>query len=138
MLTGLLMSSGFMIFLKVEIKPSWLSFLEDGGLGSWSSTNNPDGNEIFACPPAGYSGTYGLQIDIDDTDDVYVRDDTPSAATRHHVRFAFNPDSVVMGSTESFRVLLFGNSETPYSPLIVNLYKGTGYELNLSAVKDDS
>ncbi len=70
---------------------------ESGALSAWTSNAN-DGGDLSVSAAAALAGANGLQAVIDDTNSMYLTDDTPNAEPRYRARFYFDPNSVSMSS----------------------------------------
>jgi hypothetical protein len=66
---------------------------ESGNLSTWSSSASDNG-DLIASSTAALFGNYGMQAIIDDTNPIYVTDDTPASEPRYKVRFYFDPNSI--------------------------------------------
>jgi hypothetical protein len=64
---------------------------ESGDLTRWSSAVT-DGTDLRAAGAAAQAGTaHGMAATVNDTNPIYVQDDTPSAEGRYRARFYFDP-----------------------------------------------
>jgi hypothetical protein len=81
---------------------------ESGGLTRWSSAVT-DGLDLFVGGPAGMAGTSaGLQAFVNDTNSLYVQDNTPNSENRYRARFYFDPNGFDPGEAQShFRTRIF-------------------------------
>jgi hypothetical protein len=50
-------------------------------------------------------GSFGMQVVIDDTNPVYVVDETPNNESRYRARFYFDPNSLAIGNNDAFFLL---------------------------------
>lgn len=73
---------------------------ESGNLSAWTSNSN-DAGDLSASASAALVGSHGLQTVIDDTNTIYVTDDTPNAEPRYRARFYFDPNSMTMSSGDA-------------------------------------
>ena len=73
---------------------------ESGNLSAWTSNTN-DAGDLSASAAAALVGSQGLQAVIDDTNTIYVTDDTPNAEPRYRTRFYFDPNSITMASGDA-------------------------------------
>lgn len=78
---------------------------ESGTLGGWTANVN-DGGDLSAASNAAMVGSYGMQAVIDDNNAIYVTDDSPNAEKRYRARFYFDPNSLVMGSSDKHRIFV--------------------------------
>lgn len=68
---------------------------------TWDAYTDPDGDEITAVAAAAYTGTYGLNIDIDDTDNIYVQDNL-TAVTNYFARVYIDPNGMQFSLQPTF------------------------------------
>jgi hypothetical protein len=81
---------------------------ESGGLSRWSSASTDGGNLGVSGAAAMAFTTAGLQAFVNDTNSLFVQDDTPSAEGRYRVRFYFDPNGYDPGEAQShFRTRIF-------------------------------
>ena len=82
--------------------------VESGDLTRWSSSVT-DGTDLRATVPAAMAGTaFGLQAQVNDTNSLYVVDDTPVLERRYRGRFYFDPNGFDPGEAMShFRIRIF-------------------------------
>ncbi len=72
---------------------------ESGDMSAWSSAAT-DGMDLIVSAGAALDGTnQGLQARVNDTNSLFVRDDTPAAETRYRARFYLDPDGFDPGET---------------------------------------
>jgi len=75
--------------------------LEAGSVSRWSSAVI-DGNDLSVSASAALASTaFGLRALVDDTNSLYVQDDTPDAESRYRARFYFDPNGFDPGETQS-------------------------------------
>ena len=80
---------------------------ESGGVGRWSSSQNP-GGRLTVSAAAALDGTFGLAASVTDTSSLYVQDNTPAAEARYRARFLFDPNGFLAGpGTAAATVRLF-------------------------------
>jgi hypothetical protein len=81
---------------------------ESGGLTRWSSATT-DGGNLSVAGAAAMAGTDdGLQAVVNDTNSLFVQDNTPNAENGYNARFYFDPNGFDPGETQShFRVRIF-------------------------------
>jgi hypothetical protein len=82
--------------------------VESGDLTRWSSSVT-DGTDLRATVPAAMAGTaFGLQAQVNDTNSLYVVDDTPVLERRYRARFYFDPNGFDPGEAMNhFRIRIF-------------------------------
>jgi len=74
---------------------------ESGDLSRWSSATT-DGGDLSVGGAAALGGTSsGLQALVDDTNSLFVQDDTPIAEGRYRARFYFDPNGFDPGESQS-------------------------------------
>jgi hypothetical protein len=81
---------------------------ESGDTSRWSSSVT-DGTDLDVTAAAGLAGTaHGMRTLVNDTNSLYVQDDTPDAESRYRARFYFDPNGFDPGEANShFRVRIF-------------------------------
>ena len=73
---------------------------ESGDLSAWSSSST-DLGDLSVSSAAALVGSQGLQAVIDDSNAIYLTDDTPDAEPRYRARFYFDPNSISMASGDA-------------------------------------
>jgi len=81
---------------------------QSGDLTRWSAAST-DGFDLNVGGAGGMAGTSaGLQAFVNDTNSLFVQDDTPSAESRYRARFYFDPNGFDPGEAQShFRTRIF-------------------------------
>jgi hypothetical protein len=81
---------------------------ESGALTRWSSSST-DGGDLSVSGAAALVGTTaGLQAFVDDTNALFVQDDTPTSENQYRARFYFDPNGFDPGEASAhFRTRLF-------------------------------
>ena len=74
---------------------------ESGNFSAWTSASI-DAGDLSVSPAAALVGSNGMQVLINDSNNLYVTDDTPNAEPRYRVRFYFDPNSLSMASGDTF------------------------------------
>jgi hypothetical protein len=75
--------------------------VDSGDLTRWSSSST-DGGNLSASGAAAMAGTSsGLQAVVNDTNSLFVQDDTPNAESRYRARFYFDPNGFDPGESQS-------------------------------------
>ena len=94
--------------------------LESAGIGAWSSAST-DGGDLSASNQAALHGTgFGLEAVINDTNGLFVQNDTPTDENRYRARFYLDPNGFDPGEASGHlrvRVLL-GFKESPQRRMI--------------------
>jgi len=106
----------------------------------WSATAS-DGGDLSITPGAAMSGAQGLQALVNDTNPLYVEDDTPNNEPRYRARFAINPHDFDPGEAQGHlrtRVFIaFTEAPTRRVAAIVLRRSGGAYALTARARNDD-
>ena len=81
---------------------------ESGDLTHWSSATT-DGTDLRSTAPAAMAGTaFGLEALVNDTNSLFVQDDTPVLESRYRARLYFDPNGFDPGEGQShFRTRIF-------------------------------
>jgi hypothetical protein len=113
---------------------------ESGGLAAWSASSG--GADLPVAPEAAMrSSTAGLQGNVNDTQGLWVQDDSPRGEHRYYARFYFDPGDFDPGEAEQhFRTRLFvGFDESPTRRLFAVVLRRVGgqYALMGRARHDD-
>jgi len=81
---------------------------EAGTLAAWSASTTDGGDLSDSTNAALNSTTAGLQALVDDTNAIFVQDDSPNADSRYRLRFYFDPNGFDPGEAQShFRTRIF-------------------------------
>ena len=108
---------------------------ESGNLTAWSSNAN-DGGDLAAAGNAALVGNFGLRATIDDTNAIYVTDDTPNAESSYRARFYFDPNTISMANNNA-HFIFFGYSGASTSILRVNFRFASGaYQIQAGGRND--
>ena len=78
---------------------------EAGNLSAWTSSA-VDAGDLSVTGAAALVGSKGLQAVIDDTNAIYVAEDTPNAEPRYRARFYFDPNSISMAGGDTHYIFL--------------------------------
>lgn len=108
---------------------------ESGDLSAWS-TSSIDSGDLSAAAAAKLHGGYGLSCVIDDTNLIYVQDNTPNAETRYRCRFYLDPNSLTMGNGDEFRITKTSTNTPTESSFIALSYVGTDYKIRFGCRND--
>jgi hypothetical protein len=77
---------------------------ESGDILAWAPLSETDGGDLSATGAAALGGTAtGLQAVVDDTNPLYVRDDSPNDESRYRARFYFDPNGFDPGESQNHR-----------------------------------
>ncbi len=81
-------------------------------------------------------GSYGMQAVIDDTNALYVTDDTPNAEPRYRARFYFDPNSITMAEGNAhFIFVAYEGTSSAVIQIFFRYYLGT-YKIDTSVRTD--
>jgi len=83
---------------------------ESGNLAAWSSSTT-DGSNLSVGSGEALVGTQGMQALINDTNAIFVTDNTPNAEGVYNARFYFDPNTITMASGDN-HFILYGYSGT--------------------------
>ena len=114
--------------------------LESGGFGRWTAAST-DGGDLSVSAAAAMGGTaLGLQAVVDDTNPLYVQDDTPAGEPRYRVRLYLDPNGYDPGVAQSHlrtRILIaFDGSGRRALTLVLRRLNGT-YGVMARVRRDD-
>lgn len=113
---------------------------ESASLGRWSSAET-DGADLTVSGPAALAGTgAGLQAFVDDTNPLFVRDDSPAAEAQYRARFYFDPNGLDPGEATNnrrVRLLIAFNASNQRLATIVLRRLGGAYAVMGRVRRDD-
>jgi hypothetical protein len=114
---------------------------DGGSLAAWSGTSNASG-DLRAAPAAALAGSaHGLQALVNDTEPLYVRDDTPAGEPRYRARFYFDPNGFDPGEAAGkLRAIVFmALDESPQKRVVQLILRrlGGAYSLRARVTLDD-
>jgi hypothetical protein len=100
---------------------------ESGDLSAWSSAST-DGTDLAVTGAAALNGTtQGLRALVNDTNSLFVEDDTPASETRYRARFYFDPNGFDPGEAQNhLRVRLLLAQDNLNQRLITIVLKRSG------------
>jgi len=98
---------------------------ESGDLSAWSVAVT--GGDLGVTAGAALQGTYGMRAVIDDTNKMYVQDETPDAEISYQASFYFDPNGMTITGSHNLHALFDGS--TSITRLIIR-YSG-GYQLKI-------
>ncbi len=109
---------------------------ENGDFSAWSSNSN-DSGDLAVSSNYVYIGDYALEAIIDDTNSIYVQDDSPDSETRYRTRFYIDTNGMTMADGDVFTIFADGNAD---SPLVIELgYTiSNGYQIRTGIIDDSS
>jgi RHS repeat-associated protein/uncharacterized repeat protein (TIGR01451 family) len=88
------------------------STFDDLSLDDWSSYT-ADAQDLVASPAGAYTGGNGATLQVNDNNDIYLVDDSPSSEMQYHARFYVHRGTLRMGLNESFDLFTVYSSSTP-------------------------
>ena len=111
---------------------------ESGSLAGWTSNSN-DLGDLSASAVSALVGSQGMQAVLDDSNTIYVTDDSPNAEPRYRARFYFDPNSIPMLSGEAHYIFKgFLGATTAAEPFRVEFRQSAGaYQLRAALMLDD-
>jgi hypothetical protein len=114
---------------------------ETGDLSAWSGVSNESG-DLQATAAAALAGTSrGLQAAVNDTEPLYVRDETPAGEPRYRARFHFDPNGFDPGEAAGrLRAIVFmALDESPQKRVVQLILRRQGgvYSLRARITLDD-
>ena len=110
---------------------------ESGNFSAWTSASI-DAGDLSAGPAAALEGSNGMQVLINDSNNLYVTDDTPNAEPRYRVRFYFDPNSLPMASGDTFNPFRgFMGTSTSVLQVAFRNFSGS-YQLRGALLNDSS
>ena len=110
---------------------------ESGDFSAWTSIA-VDGGDLSVSPVAALVDSNGMHVLLNDSNSLYVTDDTPNAEPRYRVRFYFDPNSLSMASGDSFNVFR-GFTGTSTDVLRVAFrYSSGSYQVRGALLNDSS
>jgi hypothetical protein len=103
--------------------------VESAGLSRWSSAVT-DGADLAVTGPAALAGTgAGLQAFVDDTNPLFVRDDSPEAEDSYRARFYFDPNGFDPGESANHRrvrlLIAFNAANQRLATIVLRRLAGT-------------
>ena len=110
---------------------------ENGNFSAWTSASI-DAGDLSVSPAAALVGSNGMQVLINDSNNLYVTDDTPNAEPRYRVRFYFDPNSLSMASGDTFNPFRgFMGTSTSVLQVAFRNFSGS-YQLRGALLNDSS
>jgi len=111
-----------------------------GGLAAWSAAALDGGDLSVSTNAALKFTTAGLQARVNDTNSIFVQDDTPIAENRYRARFYFDPNGFDPGEAQShFRIRFFIASDPSGFRVITLVLKrqAAAYSIEARARRND-
>jgi hypothetical protein len=98
---------------------------------------------FFGCGPdlraaASLKGSQGMQAVIDDTNVMYVTDDSPKAEPRYRIRFYFDPNSLTMANGDTHVIFRGMNDSSTYILRMELRFSSGSYQIRAALVDDGS
>jgi hypothetical protein len=104
---------------------------------AWNASSTDD-NDLSVTTQAAISGTYGLQVVINNNTSIYVIDWKPFEETRYRARFYFDPNSITMASGNAHYLFYALNRDDVVVPRVELQYASSSYQVRAAAVNDGS
>lgn len=102
---------------------------ESGDTSAWSSELDAEG-DLTVTEVASLHGTYGMNLLIDNTTAMHVRDNTPVAETRYRFRFYIDPNGLTMADNDEFFIFAArDNSFNTNCSIKFNYTTANGYRI---------
>ena len=115
--------------------PIFADGFESGTLSAWSSSST-DGGNLSVSSAAALVGTRGLQVLVNDTNPLYVADDSPGAETRYRARFYLDPNSISIAKNKG-HLIFVGYNSAGTAVLQVELgFSSSSYRLRAGLLDD--
>jgi pimeloyl-ACP methyl ester carboxylesterase len=108
---------------------------ESNSLAAWSASFS-DGGDLGTSSAAAMVGDYGMQVTIDDNNNLLVRDTTVDGEPRYRARFYFDPNSIVMAQNDR-HVIFRGTTNDWPSVVELNLRRYNGRYQVLPSILND-
>lgn len=110
---------------------------ESGDLTAWDDSDI-NGGDLSAHADAKLHGNYGLNCLYDDTNNMYVRDNTPSSEARYRARFYFDPNGLSMTAQDIFVLFqIFSSGAAGVCKVYFKFTGGSEYMVRAS-IRDDA
>ena len=110
---------------------------ESGDFSAWTASTT-DLGDLDVSPSAALIGIQGMQAVIDDVNTIYITEDSPNTEPRYRARFYFDPNSIIMGSTDA-HFIFKGFMGTATDIFQVELRPSSGaYQLRVKVLNDSS
>ncbi len=108
---------------------------ESGDFSAWTSVYT-DSGDLSVSTAAALVGAYGMQVHVDDTATMSVRDYTPASEPRYRSRFYFDPNTITMAEGDA-HLLLAGKSDNGTDMFRVWLRRSSGvYQVRANLADD--
>jgi hypothetical protein len=108
---------------------------ETGDLSAWSAVSVENGDLQASAAAALAASSQGLEATVNDTEPVYVMDETPADLPRYRARFYFDPNGFDPGeSMGRYRAIVFmALDESPQKRVVQMILRRIGGEYSLRA-----
>jgi hypothetical protein len=110
---------------------------ESGDLSVWSASATDNGDLLVAADAA-LVGSRGLKLIVDDTNPLWVRDDSPNGESRYRARFYVKPSSLTLAN--GTKVKLLNATQDSLLRKLVTLtlrHQGAKYQIMAQVRQDD-
>lgn len=109
---------------------------ESGNFSAWTASK-VDTNDLSVTAAAALAGSRGMQALINDSNTLYVTDDTPNAEPRYRARFYFDPNTIAMANNDA-HIMFYGYTGTSTTMLRIEFRSSSGaYQLR-AGLKNDA
>jgi RHS repeat-associated protein len=111
---------------------------ESAGLSAWSSDSALDSGHLTVTSTAAMLGTKGLNVYINDNNNLYAADYSPFEETQYRARFYFDPNSIIMAHNDAFYLFYLLDRDGLVVARIEQRYSAGDYQVRAEAVNDAS
>ncbi len=109
---------------------------ESGSFSAWTASK-VDTNDLTVTTAAALAGSRGMQAVINDSNTLYVTDDTPNAEPRYRARFYFDPNTIAMANNDA-HIMFYGYTGASTTVLRIEFRSSAGaYQLR-AGLKNDA
>ncbi len=127
-------------------EPIFSDDFESGNLLAWSSKKTDKG-DLAVTWPAALEGAKGMRVRIDDTNRIYVTDDTPDREVSYTAKFLFDPNAIYKHYDDDANTIFLAEDMNPgITPVLRVIFymnaeaikpEGRQYSLTTFARNDD-
>jgi hypothetical protein len=131
---------GLLIFVCILVPsvgaipdPIFSDDFETGDYGNWGQVVS-DGGDLSVTSGAALEGSYGMQVVVNDANNVYLGDFSPALEPRYRARFYFDPNTIDLPNGNTFEIFVGYNVSRSFQ-VTLKRYGGE-YRLIVSAWTD--
>ncbi|MBL1193221.1 MAG: hypothetical protein D8M60_02595 [Chloroflexi bacterium] len=106
---------------------------ENNNFNAWTSATT-DSGDLSTSAGSAHEGSYGMQALVDDTNAIYVYDDSLTTETRYRARFYFDPNSTTIANWD--QMVIF-QDEDGYMKVWLN-YGNGDYYISIEVYNDSA